>query len=82
MELFTVRPMKAYMRRGTAPLSLTEVLDGGELLTSRPGCFTAGNHRVGVWFGPRASLDVAKEKKKSFATAGIEIQFSVFQPVA
>jgi hypothetical protein len=70
------------MRRGTAPLSLTGAQDIGNLLASRPGCFTAGNHWIGVWFGPRASLDVTKENKKSFLTAEIEIQFSVFQPVA
>jgi hypothetical protein len=35
-------------------LSLTSVLEGGEYLTPRPGCFT---HCVGGWVGPRASRD-------------------------
>lgn len=43
-DVIAVRPLKAYMRRGTAPMSLTGVLDGGEFSTSRPGCFTARNH--------------------------------------
>jgi len=50
------------MRRGRAPLSLTGVLDRVELLTSRPGCLSAGNHWIGVWLDTRASLKVAKKK--------------------
>jgi len=47
-----------------------EALDGGEWLTSCPGCFTCGKYPgtycVGDWVSPRARLDILEERKLSF----------------
>jgi hypothetical protein len=54
--------MKTLGSGGIASLFLTSALDGGEWSASRPGRFNLGerapgNHWIGGWVGPIASLD-------------------------
>jgi hypothetical protein len=55
---------------GIAPPYLTATLKSGELSVSCTGRFTRGEivpgaHLIGVWVGPRASLDVMEKRKIS-----------------
>jgi hypothetical protein len=54
---------------GIAPIFLTSALTGGEWSASCFFCFipgeaTAGTHWIEGWVGPRAGLNVIKERKK------------------
>jgi hypothetical protein len=61
--------MKVYWwNGGTAPLSSTSALDGGEWSASRPGRFTPrerapGTRWIGGWVGPGAVLDAMVKRK-------------------
>jgi hypothetical protein len=65
---------------------LTSALVEGEWSTSRPGRFALeegapGTLWIGGWVGPRADLDDL-EKRKFLTLLGLELKFSVVQPVA
>jgi hypothetical protein len=53
---------------GVADVFLTSALVGGEWLASRPYRFNpkeraSGTHCIGIWVGPRASLDDIDKRK-------------------
>lgn len=49
---------------------LTSALEGCELLTSLPGCFTPlknpSTYSMGTWVGPRDDLDILEKLEVSF----------------
>jgi len=61
--------MKAFWGVGVQlHVFLTQALDGGKWLTSRPNRFTPrekapGNHWIGVWVGSRTVLDAVVKRK-------------------
>jgi len=57
-------------RGGTAPLTLTSALDGGEWSTSLPDSFSPGKeiqyHYIGGFLGPKARMKVLAKRKISY----------------